>query len=254
MSATTKDLADLKRTERLRSRHVGRDVLVARWGWWGKPVLLFPTAGGDAEECERFKMIQVLRPLIEAGRVKVYSCDSVGGQALTQRRDHPPGWYPRMQNLFDRFVSEEFVPWIRRDCESADIGIVTAGSSIGAFNAAAAVCRHPDAFETAIAMSGTFDVSKWMEPGDLDLEFYFTSPIHFLPNLPEGPQLSKLRTRFLLIPTGEGDYEDPAQSWRLAKVLGSRGIPNRVDLWGPTYRHDWNTWREMLPKYLAEIA
>ncbi len=27
--------------------------------------------------------------------------------------------------------------------------------------------------------------------------------------------------------------------------------PNRVDIW-KGYRHDWTTWREMLPKYLAE--
>jgi esterase/lipase superfamily enzyme len=29
-------------------------------------------------------------------------------------------------------------------------------------------------------------------------------------------------------------------------------VPNRVDLWGPDHDHDWPTWREMLPKYLAE--
>ena len=51
-------------TERL-----SRELLLVRWGDVGKPVLLFPTAGGDAEEIERFKMIHVLAPLIEAGRV-----------------------------------------------------------------------------------------------------------------------------------------------------------------------------------------
>jgi esterase/lipase superfamily enzyme len=253
MTTETKSVEATKRVDRIFSRPLGREVLVARWGWYGRPVLLFPTAGGDAEECERFKMITVLRPLIEAGRIKAYSCDSVGGQALTQRRDHPPGWYPLVQNLFDRFVSEEFVPWIRDDCRSPDIGVWTAGSSIGALNAVAAVCRHPDLFETAIAMSGTYDVSKWMEPGDLNQDFYFTSPLHFLPGL-GGPILERLRTRFILLATGQGDYEDPEQSWRIARMLGSKGIPNRVDLWDETYRHDWNTWREMLPKYLGEMA
>jgi esterase/lipase superfamily enzyme len=36
-------------------------------------------------------------------------------------------------------------------------------------------------------------------------------------------------------------------------VLGARGIPNRVDAWGPKYDHDWATWREMLPTYLDDL-
>jgi esterase/lipase superfamily enzyme len=250
MSVETKRLEDLKRSERIASRHAGKEVLCCRWGWYGQPVLLFPTAGGDAEESERFHMMKVLRPLIEAGRIKVYTCDSVGGQALTKRRDHPPGWFPRVQNQFDRFVAEELVPWIRADCRTPDIEIVTAGASIGAFNAVAALCRHPDLFSKAIGMSGTYDLSKWMDPGDLTQDFYFSSPVHFLPGL-RGPMLDRLRTRFVLLASGEGDYEDPASSWRMADALGAKGVKNRVDLWGPTYRHDWVTWREMLPHYLA---
>lgn len=245
---------ETKRTERLRSAAVGGEVLCARWGHYGTPVLLFPTAGGDAEECERMKMIHVLRPLVDAGRVKVYSCDSVGGRAMTQRREHPPGHYPRMQARFDRFVATELVPWIRSDCGGSDAPIVTAGASIGAFNAVAAICRHPDLFGKAIGMSGTYDVSKWLEPSDGGPDFYYSSPMHFLPGLPEGEVLSRLRTRFVLLATGQGDYEDPAQSWKMASVLGEKGVPNRVDAWGTEWRHDWNTWREMLPKYLAELA
>ncbi len=242
-----------KLSVKLPSKHLDHEVQCVRWGRFGTPVLLFPTAGGDAEECERFKMIHVLRPLIEAGRIKVYSCDSVGGQALTKRRDHPAGYFPRMQCRFDSFVYHDFVPWIRQDCRSPDIGIVAAGASIGAFNSVAAVCRHPDAFTRAVAMSGTYDISKWLDPGDLNLDFYYSSPMHFLANLGESAQLTKLRERFILLATGEGDYEDPSESWRMARVLGAKGVPNRVDPWGTQYRHDWNTWREMLPKYLAEL-
>ena len=52
-----------------------REVTLVRWGTVGQPVLLFPTAGGDAEEIERFQMIDVLAPLLDAGKIKVYSCD-----------------------------------------------------------------------------------------------------------------------------------------------------------------------------------
>jgi esterase/lipase superfamily enzyme len=63
------------------STRVRREVTMARWGYFGQPVLIFPTAGGDAEEVERWLVIRVLEPLIGAGRIKVYSCDSVAGQA-----------------------------------------------------------------------------------------------------------------------------------------------------------------------------
>ena len=49
-------------SHKIRSKHVGEEILCARWGTFGQPVLLFPTAGGDGEECDRFKMIYVLKP------------------------------------------------------------------------------------------------------------------------------------------------------------------------------------------------
>jgi len=237
---------------KVNSRHVGEEITCARWGHLGTPVLLFPTAGGDGEECERFKMIYALRHLIDAGRIKVYSCDSVGGRALSAK-DRTTRSFADAQTRFDRFIYDELVPWIRRDCETPDIEIITAGASIGAFNAVAALCRHPDVFKTAIAMSGTFDLTKWLDP-PYTLDFYYASPMHFLPRLGDSPQLEQLRKRLVLLPTGEGPWEEPAQSWRLAQVLGSKGIPNRVDPWGKDYDHNWPTWREMLPKYLAQVA
>jgi len=241
----------LKHTYRWFSPNVEREVQLVRWGTYGVPVLLFPTAGGDAEEVERFHLIGVLMPLIESGRIKVYSTDSIAGQAWISRQ-HSAEYCSLLQNRFDKLVIEEIVPRIREDCQSPDIEIVTAGASIGAFNAVATICRHPDVFRLAIAMSGTYDLSKYLE-GRFIQDFYFASPLHFLPGL-EGPVLEKLRTRLILLPSGEGDFEDIGESWRMANVLGAKRIPNRVDPWGTEWRHDWVTWREMLPKYLSEFA
>jgi esterase/lipase superfamily enzyme len=107
-------------------------------------------------------------------------------------------------------------------------------------------------FRLAIAMSGTYDLSKYLE-GRFIQDFYFCSPLHFLPGL-EGSLLERLQKRLILMPSGEGDYEDIGESWQMAHVLGSKGIPNRVDPWGPEWHHNWVTWREMLPRYLDEYA
>ena len=47
------------------SDRVGREVKVVRWGEVGTPVVFFPTAAGDAEECERFLLVDALAPLLE---------------------------------------------------------------------------------------------------------------------------------------------------------------------------------------------
>jgi esterase/lipase superfamily enzyme len=240
-----------KEISRWHSSNIEQGVQLVRWGHYGTPVLLFPTAGGDAEEIERFHLIRAIAPLIDAGRIKVYSVDSVAGKAWISG-EHSGEYCSKLQNCFDAFIYREVVPAIRTDCASTDIEVIAAGASIGAYNAVTTVCRHPDVFKLAIAMSGTYDLSKYLE-GRFNQDFYFSSPLHFLPRL-EGEPLDLLRKRLILLPTGEGDYEDIGESWRMAAVLGAKGVPNRVDPWGKHYHHNWETWREMLPKYLGEFA
>ena len=67
----------MKTASRWFSPRIEQEISLVRWGHWGQPVLLFPTAGGDAEEVERMHLIGALGPLIEAGRIKVYTCDSL---------------------------------------------------------------------------------------------------------------------------------------------------------------------------------
>jgi esterase/lipase superfamily enzyme len=241
-----------KQTWTWHSPHLPVPARVVRWGHFGAPLLLFPTAGGDFEEVERFELVNAVREFVEAGRVKVYSIDSVAGNTWLSHAA-APDYCSHVQNLFDAYIYEEVVPHIRRDCASDAIELLTAGASIGAFNALASLCRHPDCFRLAIGMSGTYDLSKYLQ-GHFNQDFYFSSPLHYLPSLGDSPQLTRLRERFVLLASGEGDYEDPGESWRLAAILGSKGIPNRVDLWGGGHHHDWRTWRAMLPRYLAEFV
>jgi esterase/lipase superfamily enzyme len=126
----------------------------------------------------------------------------------------------------------------------------SARGTFGAFSAVALLCRHPDVFRGAIALSGTFDVSKHLHE-TLTPEVEAVSPLHYLPHLSEGAQLTALRRRFVQIATGEGDFEQPAQSRQIAETLTARGVPNHLDIWGRRYAHSWATWREMLLKYTA---
>ena len=241
----------MKQNARWRSERLGEEVSVVRWGTYGMPVLLFPTAGGDAEEIERFHVIDVLRPLLDAGAIKIYSCDSVAGQWLVSGEGTVADRC-RMQDRFQEFVRHEVVPAIRTDCKSPEIEVVTAGSSIGAFHALAVLCRYPDVFAQAFCLSGTYDLTRFLK-GQPTADFYRASPLHFLPGL-EGAHLDAIRRRFVVLASGEGRAEDIGESWRTAHVLGSKGIPNRVESWGAEWHHDWPTWRAMLPQYLGAAA
>jgi esterase/lipase superfamily enzyme len=241
----------VKAIERWHSQRMQQDIGLARWGHYGTPALVFPTAGGDAEEIERMGLVDACGPLIEAGRVKLYSCDSVAGRAMVAKAG-PTDYRMWLLNRFHEAVIDEIVPAIRADLGGHDAPIVTAGASIGAFNALAVLCRYPDAFRAAVGMSGTYRLRRFYD-NQFSMDLYFSSPLDFLPGL-DGEALEKLRERYVVLAAGEGAWEDIGESWAAADALGRKGIPNRVDSWGEEWPHDWHTWRRMLPHYLDELC
>ena len=250
-----------KETSTWYSSRLGGEITLVRWGSVGQPVLVFPTAGGDCEEIERFHLIDACSDLLTAERVKMYSVDSLAGRSwLTTDKSTAAG--AAAQVRFDECLYHEVLPAIRADCgageadsesEGDDLSIVTAGASLGAYNALAFLCRHPESTRLAICMSGTYDLKKFLS-GPVTNDYHWISPERFVPELPEdGPHLGRLRERFAVIAHGRGRFESPEESWLVANALGDRGVPNRVDTWGEEWHHDWVTWRDMLPKYLDEF-
>jgi esterase/lipase superfamily enzyme len=238
-------------SERWYSGRLQADITVTRWGEIGTPVLIFPSAGGDAEEIERYGLVDACGQLLADGRIKLYSVDSVAGRAMIDKTA-PVGHRMWLLNQFHECVRWEVVPAIHADLGGRALDVISGGASIGAFNAVALLCRYPDAFSAAIAMSGTYRIERFYDEA-WSQDLYFSAPLQFLPGL-QGPQLDRLRTRRVLLASGEGAWEDIGESWRMAEMLGAQAIPNRVDSWGPEWPHDWHTWRCMLPQYLAELT
>jgi esterase/lipase superfamily enzyme len=233
------------------SGRLQEEITVVRWGSFGTPVLIFPSAGGDAEEIERFGLIDACGPLLAEGRVKLYSVDSLAGQAMIMKTgtlEH------RMWLLseFQECIRWEVIPAIHADLGGQAIDVLAAGASIGAFNSVAVLCRYPDVFSAAIGMSGSYRIERFYDDA-WSQDLYFSAPLQFLPGL-EGPQLDRLRERQVVLAAGEGKWEDIGESWQMAAVLGAKAVPNRVDNWGPQWSHDWPTWHRMLPQYLRELT
>jgi esterase/lipase superfamily enzyme len=155
-------------------------------------------------------------------------------------------------NQFHHCVRHEVVPAIRTDLGGAGTPIVAAGASIGAFNALAVLCRFPDVFGAAVGMSGTYRIQRFFD-GRYTQDLFYASPLDFVPGM-DGEQLDVLRTRFAILASGQGAWEDVGSSWDAGDVLGRKGVPNRVDAWGEEWPHEWPTWRRMLPQYLDEVC
>lgn len=229
---------------------LGRTMGVARWGHYGRPVILFPTGGADYLDVERFLLVRALEPLVEAGRIKVYSVDSVCRQ----------GWLGdvsrrtaiALQAAYDRWLKEALFPLIQADCGGSEERMVVAGASLGAYQAWAAATRHPDRIQLCVGMSGTYRMERLLD-GYWDEDWYFHDPAQFVPNLPEGPLLDRLRTVRFVLGLGER-FENPTYTDSAASVLGSRAIPTTVLRWKDPAGHDWPTWRTMLPLALHHLV
>ena len=238
-----------KEVHRWYSPRIGGEMPIAVYGHYGFPLLMFPTAAADFEEYERFHLLSVIKPLIDEGKVKVYSINSVNQHTWMNNRLHPAE-RARKHGYFDAYVAKEVVPFIWNH-QGRRSGIITTGASMGAYHAMNVLLRHPDLFDGTIAMSGTYNMRQFI--GDYcDENVYFNSPTYYMPNLHDSWYLDQLRAkRHIHILTGSGDYEVPEHSARMARDLWAKGIPANLDVWGSDMRHDWPTWRRMLPMYLA---
>jgi len=96
-----------------------------------------------------------------------------------------------------------------------------------------------------------YDLTEYTK-GYFDDDVYFNSPMHYMPNLSDHGILEQIRrSNHIHIVTGSGAYEDPSSSGRFAKILYDKNIRYELDVWGTEWPHDWNTWRAVLPQYLA---
>jgi esterase/lipase superfamily enzyme len=230
---------------------VNRKMSVARFGFYGRPVVFFPTGGGDFLDGERFLMVKALAPLIDAGRIKLYLVDSVCRWTWASR-DAKPAEKSALQAKYDDYLVQELLPWIKADCGGTTQKFAACGASMGGYNALNALAKHPDWFELMVGMSGTYNNDRRMD-GHWDENYYYNAPHQFLAKLEEGVQLDALRDSLFVLARGK-NWENPDHIDAVAPILRTKKIPHRVEIWGDDSGHDWPTWRTMLPLFLKRLA
>ena len=211
---------------------LNRNMEIVEYGHFGPVILLLPTAAADYLEYERFLMIDVIAKYIDSGKVKVYSINSINSESWLNNKLDGRTKVLR-HNAFNQYVYNEVVPFIKGRT-SLDTPIYTCGSSFGALHAANLFFKNPWAIRGCISMSGLYDLG------------YYTKSYW------DENHLNAIRSsQHIHILTGSGDYEDPTGSRYLSGLLHHRHVPHHLDVWGYDIKHDWPTWRAMLP-YILE--
>jgi esterase/lipase superfamily enzyme len=229
---------------------------LAVYGHWGRPVLVFPTEGGNAWEFAANGMVDAVSGLVEAGRIKLYCVDSF--DAGTWSAAHLPlEERARQHGTYEAWIIERVVPHIRADTGTA-AELVATGCSLGAYHALNLAFRRADLFPLALCFSGNYDPSTWRSWGERGDAVYFHNPADYVANL-HGEHLAWLRSRLsLLLVCGQGRWEDTTgalpSTRHLAGLLASKGIRHELDLWGHDVPHDWPSWRAQLAHHLPRFC
>ncbi len=235
------------------SPSLGQDMELKVYGYYGKPMLVFPAQGGRFFEYEDFHMIDAIAPFIESGRVKVFTVDSVDNQSWANHGAHPADRARRHED-YDRYVTGEVAPFIREHCGGSDQGVIATGVSMGGYHAGNFFFRHPDVFDAMICLSGLFQLRMFV--GDfMDETVYFNTPLSFLASLEDSWYLDRYRRSTIIVAVGQGAWEDAmlADARELGRILAAKGVPAWIDVWGGDVNHDWPWWRRMMPYFLDSL-
>ena len=225
-----------------------KQMNISVYGHYGFALLMLPTAAADFLEYERFHLIQAISPLINAGKLKVFSINSINNESWLNNLMHPREKSIR-HNQFNDYVFNEVIPYIKNKT-SIETPLIATGASFGALHAMNLFLKRPDLIQGVIGMSGDYNLQSYTK-GYFDQDVYFNNPMAYLPNLNDENTLSQIRkSKNIHIISGSGSYEMPQASRQLSEVLKSKNIHHELAIWGDDMPHDWPTWHKVLPFYL----
>lgn len=228
------------------SPRLGREMEMLVFGHAGPALLVFPTSMGRYFEYEDRGMISANWHQYESGQLQAFCVDSVDGESFYNRRAHP-GHRIWRHTEYDRYLSDEVIPFIRQVNHSGHLAV--AGCSFGAYHAANFALKHPGQVTGLVAMSGSFDIHQFLN-GFYNDHCYFNNPVDFIPNLTDNWFLERYRGMKLVLAAGEHDI-CLGETRRFSDILNSKGIGHTLDVWGHNAYHDWPWWQQMAAKYFG---
>jgi esterase/lipase superfamily enzyme len=229
------------------SDHIESDFRMLVFGHSGYPVILFPTSGGAYYETKDFGLINSAADFIEAGKIKIYSPDSIDSSSWYNFDIHPAERVKR-HIAYEAMILQDIMEFAFHETGSEKAAV--AGCSFGAYHAANLAFRHPDKVEHLFCMSGTYDIKQFIL-GHYDENCYFNNPADYMPNLNDNWYLDRIRQMGIVLGTGDNDIH-LEENKNLSAILHSKDIPHWLDIRSGV-SHDWNCWKDMFREYILQI-
>ena len=234
---------------------LGRDMECKVYGHSGRPVLFIPCQDGRFFDFENFHMTDTWSPWIESGQAMVVSIDTLDRETWSNK-EGDPYWRIRRHEQWIRYITGEVAPGIlalaRERC-GWEGGITAFGCSLGATHAVNLYFRFPDLFTGLLALSGIY-TAEYGFGGYMDELVYTNSPVHCLANLPAGhPYIEKYNRNRGVICVGQGAWEMPETTRRLAEIFREKDIHTWVDFWGYDVNHDWPWWHRQVAYFVPKL-
>ncbi len=228
-----------------------RDMELLAFGHAGNPVLFFPTRTARFYDYEDWKVIDAIRPKIEAGQIQVYCLDSIDKESFYASEVTPA---ERIQRhlVYEQYILREVMDLVHRRNPGPEL--VAAGCSLGAYHAVNLAFKYPSMFSKVVGLSGRYDLTLQMEhfedlfEGHMDETVYFNMPARFIPNLREEHLIAELKKMEIIFVVGQQDaFLD--NNRQLSDALWRQGIWNALHIWDGE-SHKPRYWRYMVQLYL----
>ncbi len=232
---------------------LNQEIELKIYGTSGKAVLVFPSMNGRFYDFENFGMVEAVKDLIEAGKIQLFTVDSIDGQSWTNWSASPAERARRHED-YDRYIIKEVVPFINHVNQS-DKKILTTGCSMGGYHAINFFFRHPEVFDSLIGLSGVASLTMFV--GDcIDVNVYRNSPLLYLADMKDERILNRYRANKIILCAGQGAWEGPMieDMKALKKILAEKKVACWLDLWGFDVVHDWPWWQRQLPYFLGKLG
>ena len=225
-------------------------------GHWGRPVLVFPSEAGSACDFANNGMVDAVRWLLDAGRVKLYCVDSADAITWSDRSCH---WRSAPAATTSTSAGSS-----TRSCRSSTTtpAVQPTSSRSAAASAPSTPPTSPSARRPVpaghlpVRQLRPDEVARW---GDRGESTYFNNPTR-LRRQPgrRPPRLAALAG----VPAARrragrvGGRPDPgaAEHPPAGGLLADKGIPHELDVWGHDMPHDWPSWQRQLAHHLPRFC
>jgi len=238
------------------SQNLNRDMALKIYGHFGKPFMVFPCSRGRYFDYEGMGMINAIEGFINEGKIKMFCIDSIDAESWYNFAV-PPADRNARHEVYDRYVVQEVIPFIRAHCHSPNERVMASGCSMGAYHAVNFFLKHPDVFEGTIALSGLYRLDRTefgLSAADIPA-VYFNSPVNYLSGINDSWYLDRYRHSKIIVCVGQGAWEEEAieDTRGLDVLFREKSVPAWIDYWGHDVNHDWPWWYKQMNHFLGNL-